>query len=126
MKKVIIVITILAFFNLSGCYYQEQMNPSKYKYDENEELWLTTKDTTYIFGGKDYHLENDTLFATVSKKMDKQTTLKTNVELPVENIERVEVERTDVLETTLLMISVVVGTLGLIVLIAGASGSCCF
>ena len=118
MKKVIIVITILAFFNLSGCYYQEQMNPSKYKYDKNEELWLTTKDTTYILGGKDYHLENDTLFATVSKKIDKQTMLKTNAEIPVENIESIEIERTDTPATILLGLGIVVGVFVLAFLIS--------
>jgi len=51
------------------------------------------------------------------KKIDKQTTLKTNVEIPVKNIESVEVERTDVLATVLSGLGIVVGALILGVLI---------
>ena len=122
MRKLIIWLTIFSVMNLIGCYYQEQMNPGDYKFDEGEDMQLTTKDTIYNLIGKDYYFENDTLFATVSKKIDKQTTLKTNVEIPVENIESVEVERTDALLTTLTVVGVFVGVLGLIGLIAGTSG----
>lgn len=114
MIKIIITVTILAFLNLIGCYYQEQMNPSEYKYDEKEELWLTTKDTTYNLGGKDYYLENDTLIATFRKKLDRETTLITNVEIPVETIKTVEVERTDGGATFLVGLGVVVGVFVLI------------
>lgn len=99
MKKIIISLTLISFLNLVGCYYQEQMNPTEYKYDEKEELWLTTKDTTYVLGKNDYQYQNDTLFATLSKKLDRETTLKTNIEIPIEDVESVEVERTDVIAT---------------------------
>ena len=101
-----------------SCYYQEQMNPSEYKYDEKEKLWLTTKDTTYVISGKDYNYENDTLFVTFSKKLDRETTLKTVVEISVGNIESLEVERSDTGLSILIGLGVVVG---LFVLIAAIS-----
>ena len=118
MKKFIITITIISFLNLIGCYYQEQMNPGTYNFDEEEKLQLTTKDTTYNIGEKDYKLENDTLFVTFSKKLDRETTLKTVVEIPVENIESVEVKRSDSGLSFLLGLGVVVGLFALIYLIS--------
>jgi len=117
MKKLIISITIISFMNLIGCYYQEQMNPGTYNFDEEDELHLTTKDTTYNIGKKDYHLENDTLFVTFKKKLDRETTLKTVTEIPVNEIESVEVEKTDAGMTVLLTLGIVVGALGLIFLL---------
>ena len=52
---------------------------------------------------------NDTLIAVVSKKLDEKTKLKSNVEIPVEDIEEVEIERTDVIATVLITFVVVVG-----------------
>ena len=121
MRKIIITITLISFFNLIGCYYQEQMNPGEYNYDESEKIWLTTKDTTYIIGAKDYYLENDTLFATLSKKLNTQKTQKTNVEIPVANIESVEVERSDTLATIFTVFGVLVGFIGVIFVIAMAA-----
>lgn len=117
MKKIIITITLLAFFNLIGCYYQEHMNPGNYNFDEMEDVQITTKDTTYFLGENDYYFESDTLFATLSKKTDKQTILKTNVEIPVENIKSVEVERTNVLGTIGVILGILIGMLGALVLI---------
>jgi len=108
MKKLIISITILSFMNLVGCYYQEQMNPSEFNFNEAEDVQITTEDTTYNLNGKDYYYENDTLFATKRIKLDAQSTLKTNIEIPVEEIKTVAVERTDVLGTTFLLIGVAI------------------
>ena len=118
MKKLIITITIISFLNLIGCYYQEQMNPGTYNFDEEEDLQLTTKDTTYNIAGNDYYLENDSLFVTFSKKLDRETTLKTVVEISVGNIESLEVERSDTGLSILIGLGVVVG---LFVLIAAIS-----
>ena len=123
MKKAIVYFLIISMINLIGCYYQEQMIPGEYNFDENSKVKITTKDTTYNLSGKDYYFENDTLFATVSKKIDNQTTLKTNVEIPIENIEIVEVERNDALATVLTTLAVLIGALGLVILIAGANGN---
>jgi len=68
MKKLIIWLTIFSVMNLIGCYYQEQMNPGDYKFDENEALKLTTKDSVYNLMSENYYFENDTLFTTLSKK----------------------------------------------------------
>jgi len=101
MRKLIITINILSFLNLVGCYYQEQMNPSKYNFDEEEKLQLTTKDTTYNIGKKDYYLENDTLFVTFRKTLDRQSTIKTVSEIPIRDIDSVKVEKFDGLKTLL-------------------------
>ena len=130
MRKLIIWLTIFSVMNLIGCHYQEQMNPSDYTFDENNTVKITTKDTVYTFSGNDYYLVNDTLIAEVTKKLDKNTSLKSNVyyvktfyfEIPVEDIEEVEIERTDALATTFTVLGVTIGALGLLILIAGASG----
>lgn len=109
MKKIIVYLTIFSLLNLAGCYYHEQMNPSDYKFDENSKLTITTRDSVYNFIGDDYHFKNDTLHGIQLLKIDKRTTLKTNVRIPVENIESIEVEKTDVLATTLLTVGVIVG-----------------
>ena len=116
MKKIIITITLLAFLNLIGCYYQEQMNPDEYKFDENSTMKVTTKDTVYNFNGNEYHLASDTLFGKVSKQLDKRRVLIYNVEIPLMDIEEVEVKRTDVLETTLLLAAILAIPITLIVL----------
>jgi hypothetical protein len=107
MKKLLIVVTILSFLNLVGCYYQEQMNPGDYKFDENSTMKITTKDTVYNFSGNDCSLVNDTLIAEVSKKLDRTTSLKFNIAIPVEDIEEVEIERTNILVTVLIGIGIV-------------------
>ena len=122
MKNLIIWLTIFSVMNLIGCHYQKQMNPGDYTFDENSTIKITTKDTVYTFSGDDYYMINDTLSGEVSKKLDKKTSLKFNVEIPVNDMENVEVERTDVLLTTLTVVGVFVGVLGLIGLLAGTSG----
>lgn len=118
MKKIIIPITILSLRNMIGCYYQEQMSPSNYNFDENEELLISTKDSVYNIKGDDYYFENDTLFATVLTILDKQTTLKTNLEIPVDKIESVEFEKTNTLLTILSSFGIVIGVLVIWVLLA--------
>ena len=112
MKKLIIWLTILVVLNLIGCYYQEQMNPDDYTFDENSTLNVTTKDTVYNFNGNDYRLENDTLFGKISKKLDERRILIYNVEVPVEDMINVELEGIDVIGTTLTILGVVVGLFG--------------
>ena len=97
------------------------MNPSEYNFDEKKEVYLTTKDTSYNIGENDYYLEDDTLVATLSKQINKQTTLKTNVKIPIQNIETVEVERVDTFETILLTSSIAIPIL-LMAIIAAAGG----
>ena len=116
MRKLIIWLTIFSVMNLIGCYYQEQMNPSDYKFDENSTMKITTKDTVYNFSGDDYSLVNDTLIGIMSKKLDERTTLKINFGIPVENIESVEVERSNTTLSILLGLGIVVGVYVLIAL----------
>lgn len=83
MKKIIIGLTIFSFLNMIGCYYQEQMNPNDYIFDENNKVTITTKDTTYSVKGEDYYYQNDTLVFTVKTKLDQQSIFKTIENIPV-------------------------------------------
>ena len=115
MKKIIVYLTIFSLLNLAGCYYQEQMNPSDYKFDENSKLIITTRDSVYNFIGDDYYFKNDTVHGIQSLKIDKRTTAKLKVKIPVETIETVEVEKTDVVATVLTTLCVIVGVFAIIV-----------
>ncbi len=121
MKKFIITVTILSLLNLTGCYYQKQMNPSDFNFNDKEDIQVTTKDTTYNLSGKDYYYENDTLFTTRRIKYDAQSSTITNLEIPVEEIKTVEVERTDAVATILTVFGVLVGVLGVIFLMIFSS-----
>ena len=90
MKKLITTITIVCFLNLFGCYYQEQLNPSEYSFDESTDLKIVTTDSVYNLQRNNYYLKDDTLFATLKEKLDAQTTLKTKVEIPTNEIEIIE------------------------------------
>ena len=121
MKKFIITVTVLSFMNLAGCYYQKQMNPSDFNFNDKEDIQVTTKDTTYNLSEKDYYYENDTLFTTRRIKYDAQSSTITNLEIPVEEIKTVEVERTDAVATILTVFGVLVGALGVLFLMVLAS-----
>ena len=112
MKKLIIWLTILSVMNLVGCYYQEQMNPGDYTFDENSTMKITTNDTVYNFNGDDYHLVNDTLFGKITKKIDERKKLIYDVEVPVADMVSVELEGIDVIGTTLTILGVLVGLFG--------------
>ncbi len=96
MRKTLLTITILFLISLTGCFYQEQMNSGDYNFNENRALKIITKDSAYYFSGGDYSLVNDTLIGKTSKKLDERRILKLNVEIPMEDIVRVEVEEIDV------------------------------
>ena len=87
----------------AGDDFEAQLN----NFDENEELLVTTKDSVYNINCNDYYLENDTVFGTIRTKLDEQSTLKTNVEIPVEEI-----------ETVLLALGITVGVFAIIFLIS--------
>ena len=93
MKKIIITITILSLLNLIGCYYQEQMKPTKYNFKNEDDINVTTKDTAYNLGGKDYYYDNDTLFVIASKPLDERTTLEYTINIPVNSIEMIKVKK---------------------------------
>ena len=110
MKKIIIYLTIFSMLNLVGCYYQQQMNPSEYNFDENLDLQVTTKDTTYSLSAKDYRYDMDTLYATsikVIEKNDYKVKYKITTKIPVKDIEKLEVEKLDVAATTWIVVGVV-------------------
>jgi hypothetical protein len=122
MKKIITVTLIISMINLIGCYYQEQLTPSSYDFDENSDIQVTTSDTTYSLTGDDYHFANDTLFATIPKKIDRRTTHKLKVNIPVSEIKSVQVERTDTFASIATAFGVITVVLA-IVIVVGLSES---
>ncbi len=116
MKKFVVTVTMLSFMNLVGCYYQEQMNPSDFNFNDNEDMQVNTKDTTYNLGGGDYYYDNDTLIATFSKPLDERTKLKYTINIPVNSIEMIEVKKMDTLNTTILIGILVLTVVGLVTL----------
>jgi hypothetical protein len=109
MKKLLVWILLVSFINLTGCYYTEQLVPSSYKFDEEENLTVVTRDTNYSLKSNYYLLVNDTLFCTVSTLNPERTVeLLKDVKIPVEEMQTVEVERADVLNTALIYAGIAV------------------
>jgi flagellar hook assembly protein FlgD len=73
------------------------MNPSDYNFNDEEDMEVSTKDTTYNLMGNDYYFKNDTLFVTVTKKLDNRTNFKYKLNIPAEEIKMLEVKKVDVL-----------------------------
>src|SRR5512139_147459 len=96
-KKILVYLTITSLLNLVGCYYQQQMTPGKYKFDEKLDLQVTTKDTTYSLSAKDYYYDKDTLYVTsikVIEKNDYKVKYKITTKISVKEIENLEIEKT--------------------------------
>jgi len=112
-KKIIIYLTIFSMLNLVGCYYQQQMNPSEYSFDENLSLHITTKDTVFTLSPDDYYYDKDTLFVTTSKFIYKnnyrmQVRDKIIDKIPTKDIEKLQIEKTDVAGTALIVFGTIV------------------
>ena len=112
-KKIIIYLTIASLLNLVGCYYQQQMNPSEYSFDENLSLHITTKDTVFTLSPDDYYYDKDTLFVTTSKFIYKnnyrmQVRDKIIDKIPTKDIEKLQIEKTDVAGTALIVFGTIV------------------
>ena len=123
MKKIIIYLTIASLLNLVGCYYQQQMTPEEYSFTEGENIQVTTKDTTYSLGAKDYYYDKDTLYATVSVskwmyKDDYWMRYNFVTKIPVKEIEMLEIEKMDEATTTWIVAGLVIIVSGIILLIA--------
>ena len=126
MKNIIIYLTIASLLNLVGCYYQQQMTPEEYSFTEGDNIQVTTKDTTYSFGAKDYYYDKDTLYSTSLKVVDKnhyKVQYKLTTKIPVKDIEKLEIEKTDVTATIGIVAGVVVIIAGIIVTLAIADYS---
>jgi hypothetical protein len=126
MKKIIIYLTIASLLNLVGCYYQQQMSPEEYTFTDSDNIQVTTKDTTYSLSAKDYYYDKDTLYVTsikVIEKNDYKVKYKITTKIPVKDIEKLEIEKTDVTATIGIVAGVVVIIAGIIVIIAIADYS---
>ena len=121
-KKLIIYLTIASLLNLVGCYYQQQMTPEEYNFTDKEDIKVTTTDTVYTLKSDEYYYSNDTLFASVTKPLDEKTNFRYTIGIPVENIEMVEIEKTDVVSTSLTVLGVLVGVFAIILAVAFSNG----
>ena len=111
MKKIMIYLTIASMLNLVGCYYQQQMNPNEYNFDENLDMQVTTKDTTYSVLADNYYYANDTLRIKVLKPLNERTNVKVKVNIAKTEIEKLEVTKKDESASNLTLIGVIVGIL---------------
>jgi len=89
------------------------MNPEEYNFDGTEELQVTTKDSTYCIGAEDYYYDKDTLFVTTSKFIYKnnyrmQVRDKIIYKIPTKDIEKLQIEKTDVAGTALVILGTIV------------------
>jgi hypothetical protein len=121
MRKIIVIILVFSIINIFGCYYQEQMSPGDYNYNDHYDILLTTRDTTYKLKGEEYQFYNDTLTVNLSKQIDNQTKLKYDVKIPADEINIVEVEMTDTLGTAGVILGVLAGLFAAMVIVAAAS-----
>jgi len=120
VKKIIIYLTIASLLNLVGCYYQQQMNPEEYNFANGDNIQVTTKDTAYSLIAKDYYYDKDTLYTTSLKVVDKnhyKVQYKLTTKIPVKDIEKLEIEKTDVTATIGLVAGIIVIVVGIIVII---------
>ena len=88
------------------------MNPEEYNFDENLDLQVTTKDTTYSVLADDYYYANDTLHIKILKPLNERTNVKVKVNIPKAEIEKVEVTKKDESASNLTLIGVIVGNNG--------------
>lgn len=122
MRKLIISINIISLINLISCYYQKQMNPYNYSFDENNTMKVITKDSVYNFEGNDYYLEKDTLFGTAFNISGESTSPEVKVAIPIDNMKALDVERFDYGGTVLTVLGVAFGIF-LIVVTVGLAQS---
>ena len=102
MKKLIAYLLILATFNLVGCYTREQIiQPSEYKFDEDADLILSLKDTSFSITQGYYKLSSDTLIYKSYEDI-KNLTLKKEDRIPINKIEKLEVKKMDTTSSCLL------------------------
>jgi uncharacterized lipoprotein NlpE involved in copper resistance len=65
MKKLIAYLLIFTIFNLVGCYTREQIIlPSAYHYNDDADLTISMKDTSFVIKKGSYKLYDDTLICT--------------------------------------------------------------
>ena len=102
MKKLIAYLLIFATFNLVGCYTREQIiQPSEYKFDEDADLILSLKDTSFSITQWYYKLSSDTLIYKSYEDI-KNLTLKKEDRIPINKIEKLEVKKMDTTSSCLL------------------------
>ena len=122
IKKLIITVTLISFVNLIGCYYQEQMNPSDYSFNDKADMEIITKDTTYNLCGEDYYYKNDTLYVSLTNNTGEQIPLRTLKSIPIDQIEIISVEKEDAAGTTFAVIGGFIGIALLAVIIGYIAG----
>lgn len=111
MKKIIVYLTIFSLLNLVGCYTQQQVALEEFDFESGEDIRITTKGATHSLNANDYYFNTDTLFANMQqvKYINYEwIRYKIATKIPVKDIEKLEVEKTDVAATTWLVVGVMV------------------
>jgi hypothetical protein len=122
MKKIIIYLTIASLLNLVGCYYQQQMTPEEYNFDENLPIQIIKKDSTvYISNPYEYQLRGDTLFTLQQQTLDNNIKQSIMLGVPLNEIQLIKAERMDAGDTILLISAITAGILAIagIIYLAG-------
>lgn len=118
MKKVIIYLTIFSLLNLAGCYYQQQMSPNDYDFNENHSIKIIKNDSTiYVSNPYEYQLKEDTLFVITKQTLDNNIEQEMRIGLPLSDIQLIETERIDSGNTILLVSVITVGIVAIAAII---------
>jgi hypothetical protein len=111
-KKIIIYLTIGSLLNLVGCYYQQQMTPEEYNFNENLPIEIIKKDSTvYVSNPYEYQLRGDTLFTLQQQTLDNNMKQSIMFGVPLNEIQSIKAERMDAGDTILLISAITAGIL---------------
>jgi len=119
MRKLIIVVTILSFMNLIGCYsYQEITKDEFIKAEEQVDLQVTTKNQhIYEFDEGDYTVQKDSIYGSgklINKKNRNTKTIDFTGSIYLEDIESFKFDRFNAL-ITIIGVAAIVGIIALMV-----------
>jgi len=105
MKKFIITVTILALFNLLGCYsYQTISREEISQSEENSDLQIITKNKyVYEFDEGNYTISEDSIYGSGNLKliMGKKVYQKYEGSISFDDIEKLRMDKLDVVSTIL-------------------------
>ena len=110
LRSFISIILVIAMLNFIGCYTQQQLSADNYNFDKNDNISVITEDTVYTFSGEKCSIKNDTLFYKISVPLDQRRMQIKTMKMPLDQIDKIEVEKLDGLKTTLIIVGVLVAT----------------
>ena len=105
-KRLAVYLIIVSLLNLSGCYYETEVYPFEYQFDQNDRIYVTTSDTTYKLSSNGYYYQNDSLFFKITKRMTASTKGIFEISIPASDIEKITVLKTDYGSSTLIVLGI--------------------